>query len=181
YFWASSPDDIHYFLENEQTLYAADMNTLDTHSAVLAARLTARSTDLVCDACKSKGQVNYTGHTKPWCILEGGGMAGKTIDEARTARVAHYKAKRENHDKKRGTTKLTFPLASGSAFTVEGNASTLAAYLASQMGKVLETTPKAEFAGLASDAIPGQLVDVESLEIDAWLALEEELMHHHGA
>ena len=34
----------------------------------------------------------YTGHTKPWCILEEGGMADRTLDKARTTCIVHYKA-----------------------------------------------------------------------------------------
>ncbi|KAG6874761.1 hypothetical protein C0992_006665 [Termitomyces sp. T32_za158] len=86
------PDDIRRFLENEQTLYAANKGMSDTQPTALAARATGRWDDLVCDGCKSRGRPVYTGHTKPWCILEGSGMAGKTLEDARTARLAYYKA-----------------------------------------------------------------------------------------
>lgn len=103
-------------------------------------------------------------------------MAGKTLDEAKAAHVAYYKARKDSRDGKKSTTKLTFTPAGGSAFTVEGDVNTLATYLANQTGKASHTTPKVEFAGLASDMTPDFLTDVESLEIDAWIALEEESM-----
>lgn len=167
------PNDIRRFLENEQTLYTADWGMPDTQPAALVARSTGRG-DLVCDACKAKGRGNYTGHTKPWCILDGGGMAGKTLDEAKAAHLAHYKAKREGRDKKKGSTKLTITPASGSAFTVEGDSDTLATYLATHASKMPTTVSKSEFAGLVSDTIPGHLETAEGMEIDAWIVLEEE-------
>ncbi|KAG5725581.1 Copia protein [Termitomyces sp. T112] len=168
------PDDIRRFLQNEQTLYAADKGMADTQLTALAAWTQSKRDDLVCDNCKSCGQPVFTGHTKPWCILEGGGMAGKTLEDARVARLAHYKAKRENHDKKKGPTKLTVTPAGGSAFTVEGDPDALAAYIASRTSKSADVAVKTEFAGLAADNVPDALVDVESLEIDTWIALEEE-------
>ncbi|KAG6880673.1 hypothetical protein C0995_004989 [Termitomyces sp. Mi166 len=101
-------------------------------------------------------------------------MEGKTIEESRKARLAHYKNQRKEKDKKK-TSKVTFTPSGGSAFTLEGNSETIAAYLATQTGKT-SFTSKTEFAGLAADAISPiePLSEVEALEMDAWIAMEEE-------
>lgn len=88
--------------------------------------------------------------------------------------MAHYKAKQDGREKKKGTTKLTITPAGSSAFTIEGDSDTLAAYIAGQTGKSTGVTTKNEFAGLVSDEIPGTLSAAESYEIDTWIALEEE-------
>ncbi|KAG5721537.1 hypothetical protein E4T56_gene13114 [Termitomyces sp. T112] len=152
------PDNICCFLENEQMLYAVDKGLADTQLTALAAQTQT-----------------FMGHTKPWCILEGGGMAGKTLEDARLAHLAHYKAKRESHNNKKGPTKLTVMPAGGSAFTVKGNPNALAAYIASQTGKSVGIATKAKFVGLASNDVSDALADVESLEINTWIVLEEEL------
>lgn len=101
-------------------------------------------------------------------------MEGKTAEESKKARLAYYDAQRKEKDKKK-TSKITFTPAGGSAFTLEGDSDTIAAYLATQSTKVTASS-KAEFAGLVSDSIPGgSLTEVEGLEIDAWITLEEEL------
>lgn len=76
------PDEIRRFLENEQTLYAADKGMTDSQPTALAAWTPNRRDNLICNSCKAQGRSTFTGHTKPWCILEGGGMAGKSIEEA---------------------------------------------------------------------------------------------------
>ncbi|KAG6885835.1 hypothetical protein C0992_004874 [Termitomyces sp. T32_za158] len=67
--------------------------------------------------------------------------------------------------------------AGGSAFTLEGDPETIAAYLAMKGASARsDTLPKQEFAGLAADTVPmtSSLVKVEDLEIYAWIMLEEE-------
>ncbi|KAG6885464.1 hypothetical protein C0995_009266 [Termitomyces sp. Mi166 len=117
-------------------------------------------------ACKAQKRPMhvYTGHTAPWCILEGGGMAGKTTEESKWARLAHYDNIRK--DKGKRISKVTFTPAGSSAFTLEGDPETIAAYLATK--GLLTALAKQEFAGLASDNIPsaGALTTIEDLEID---------------
>ncbi|KAG6898666.1 hypothetical protein C0993_005291, partial [Termitomyces sp. T159_Od127] len=96
-------------------------------------------------------------HTKLWCIL---------VDDTRVACLAHYKAKRENHNKKKGPAKLTVMLAGGTTFTVKGNPDALVVYIASQTGKSISAAAKTEFAGLASDDVPDDFATAESLEIN---------------
>ncbi|KAG6863283.1 hypothetical protein C0993_012199, partial [Termitomyces sp. T159_Od127] len=101
-----------------------------------------------------------------WCILEGGAMEGKTLEKSKKACLAYYNKK--NKDKKETSEIMFTSTGGGSAFTLEGDSDTIAAYLASQTAKSSSST-KGEFAGLASDAIPsiGTLRDIEELEIDA--------------
>ena len=67
------------------------------------------------------------------------------------------------------------PIEGGSAFTLEGDSDTIAAYLALKIAK-LSPSVKKKFAGLASDTIPltGTLQDIKDLEINAWIAEDEE-------
>lgn len=102
----------------------------DTQPTVLAMKTTNWWDNLVCDSCKSQGRPVYTGHTKLWCILDGGEMAGKMLDEAQMAWLSYYKTWRDNCNKKKETMKLTITPAGGSAFTVEGDLSALAVYIA---------------------------------------------------
>ncbi|KAG5732007.1 Copia protein [Termitomyces sp. T112] len=119
--------------------------------------------------------------TALWCILEGGGMAGKSIEESKKACLAFYDSKRKEREKRdKAVSKITFTPAGSSVFTLEGDPATIAAYLAMQAPKTATTdAPKAEFAGLGYDTLPavGFLADAEGLEFDTQIALEEE----HGS
>lgn len=99
-------------------------------------------------------------------------MAGKTLDELKAACIVHYKAKRKTKDKKKGVSKFTFTPAGRAAFTVEGDSDVLAAYISSLASKVQGGTVRAEFAGLTADYT--KLAETESLEVNAWVTLEEE-------
>ncbi|KAG5735106.1 Copia protein [Termitomyces sp. T112] len=179
------PTEIRLFLEGEQTLLEADKSpSIPIDSALAAAPGKAsQSKDITCMACKACQHPAhiYTGHTVPWCILEGGGMAGKSIKESKKARLAFYDGKWKEREKRdKAVSKMTFTPAGGSIFTLEGNPATIAAYLAMQAPKTATTdAPKAEFTGLGYNTLPavGFLADVEGLEFDAWIVLEEE----HGS
>lgn len=136
-----------------------------------------RTKNITCMACKThKCPAHvYTDHTAPWYILEGSGMARKSVKESKKACLAFYNNKQKERKKKTKTTsKIMFTLARGSAFTLEGDPMNIAAYLAMQTPKTV-STPAAEFAGLGSNVLPaaGLLADVEGLEFDAWVVLEE--------
>lgn len=88
------PTEIRRFLEGKQMFINADKTS--PGDVVLAAVPTVKNSryaKLVCEGCKSRGWSNFTGHTLPWCILDRGGMAGKTVKESRTAQIVHFKAK----------------------------------------------------------------------------------------
>ncbi|KAG5732243.1 Copia protein [Termitomyces sp. T112] len=175
---------IRLFLEGEQTLLEVDKSpSVPTDSALATAPGKAsqsKVTSAACKACQCPAYI-YTGHTAPWCILEGGGMAGKSIKELKKVCLAFYDGKWKEREKRdKAVSKITFTPAGGSAFTLEGDPVTIAAYLAMQAPKTAMTNaPKAEFAGLGYDTLPyaGFLADAEGLEFDVWIALEEE----HGS
>lgn len=166
------PMEIRCFLEGEQTLIDADRgspaSTTDPTPTVLAVN-GLKYEKLICTGYKSRNHPNYMGHTVQWCILEGGGMEGKTIEKLRKARIAKAK------EKKKTTLKFTITPTGGSAFTIEGDSNTIAAYITSQ-GKPT-TSLKNEFTGLASDVLPSSasIEDIEDLEFDMLIVLEEEI------
>ncbi|KAG5348155.1 hypothetical protein C0989_010909, partial [Termitomyces sp. Mn162] len=147
---AYGPNDICRFLEVEQTLIDANKSNpaaADTSPTAFMAK-TSRYEKLVCSGCKSRNRSNFLGYTVPWCILEGSGMARKTVEELRTAWIVHYNAQRKAKGRGKAASRVTITLAGGSAFTVEGDSDVIAAYIAMHKGSA---TPKAEFAGLASN------------------------------
>ncbi|KAF5386082.1 hypothetical protein D9615_002562 [Tricholomella constricta] len=85
--------DIRRYLENEQTLINGDKADATGATAFAAKPQSNRRTELICSKCLERGRP-AKGHTKEWCILEGGGQEGKTLDESRAARHAHYNARR---------------------------------------------------------------------------------------
>lgn len=167
------PTEIRRFLEGEQTLIDADKpNSTEVVLATTPASKSSKYSRLICEGCKSKGRPNFIGHTLPWCILEGGGMAGKTVEESRTARIAHFKAK--DRDRKKSSSKVTITPSGGSAFTLEGDPDLIAAYMTARESKTLPPA-KTEFAGLTSDVLPTATIEeVEELEFNALVVLEEE-------
>jgi len=70
----------------------SDANSSAPTSIALAARSTPKNnksrTTNYCTGCKQPG------HTHPYCIREGGGMAGKTIEESKAQRRKDYEASR---------------------------------------------------------------------------------------
>jgi hypothetical protein len=65
-------------LENEQWIIASDQKR--TEATVLAAQnLQPKRTTILCSNCKKPG------HVPNYCVANGGGMAGKSIDEAKEA------------------------------------------------------------------------------------------------
>ncbi|KAG6883659.1 hypothetical protein C0992_008185, partial [Termitomyces sp. T32_za158] len=103
-------------------------------------------------------------------------MAGKTVEESRTAWIAHYDAQRKAKGKGKTASRVTIMPAGGSAFTVEGDSEVIAAYITTHTGPA---APRAEFAGLASDVFPAaaSLESIKTLEFDfdTLLAFEEEI------
>ncbi|KAG5715017.1 hypothetical protein E4T56_gene10377 [Termitomyces sp. T112] len=116
------PTEIRLFLEGEQTLLEVDKSpSVPIDSALAAAPGKAsRSKDITCMACKAYQRPAhiYTGHMALWCILEGGGMAGKSIEESKKACLAFYNGKRKEREKRdKAVSKITFIPAGGSVFT----------------------------------------------------------------
>ncbi|KNZ81023.1 hypothetical protein J132_03012 [Termitomyces sp. J132] len=138
------PTEIRLFLEGEQMLLEVDKSpSVPIDSALAAAPGKASwSKDITCTACKAcqHSAHIYTSHTVPWCILEGGGMAGKSIEELKKVCLAFYDSKQKEREKRdKAVSKITFTPAGGSMFTLEGNPVTIAAYLAMQVPKTAMT------------------------------------------
>jgi len=79
-----SSSKIFALLENEQRILDADTKRTTSGEAIaLTSQSRSRRRPIpTCSNCKKSG------HTAAYCISEGGGMAGKTIDESRDARRA---------------------------------------------------------------------------------------------
>ena len=157
------PSDIMRLLENEQRLRDSGRSAASSLSTALTAR--ANPSAPTCSNCKKQG------HTADYCIAQGGGMAGKSLDESRRAqREAKLKGKKSSTQPNKGvsqkgkqTVTMTYP-----------DGRTFIAYIDNN-----DTAPEAnstEFAGLAS--VDGHTVetsdDLSIVEYDGWLALEEE-------
>ncbi|KAG5725296.1 Copia protein [Termitomyces sp. T112] len=169
------PTKIRCFLEGEQMLIDADKSS--STDIVLAAVQTLKHSKyarLMCDGCKSRSRLNFTGHTQLWCILEGGGMAGKTMEESRAACLASFRVR--DKDKKKSNSRITVMPSGGSTFTIKGDLDFIATYMAAREGQTMQPA-ETEFVGLAFDALPstGSIDEVEMLEFDTLIVLEEEL------
>lgn len=113
-------EEIRHFLESEQMLINADKPVnADVVLAAASGEKGSKYAKLICEGCKLWNRPNFTGHTLPWCILKGGGMARKTIKESRKAWLAHYKLK--GKDVKKPNSRVTVTPLGGSAFTLEGD------------------------------------------------------------
>ena len=162
-------EDILLLLETEQALRDADTlkrsrNNHAIESTALAAQTkTSKSNNApTCSGCKR------TGHTNEYCIMPGGGMAGKTIAESIAARKKDRESKKggNNNSQTSGKVSVTMRDASGKAFIIQVDP-----------GDVSMPTPAAEFAGIASDAIPNTdalALSIEQVEYEGWFAFEEE-------
>ena len=152
-------------LENEQGLRDADLmkknrnNYSTVESTVLAAQTQSKSHSApTCSVCKR------TGHMNAYCVMPGGGMAGKTISESIATRKKDRESKKGggNNAQTPGKVSVTMRDSSGKAFIVH-------------VDPVDISTPtvNAEFAGIASDTIP-ETASIETVEYEGWLVFEEE-------
>ncbi|KAJ7599136.1 hypothetical protein C8J56DRAFT_881639 [Mycena floridula] len=66
--------------------------------AKVVSATTSSSSSSGCRNCASKG-IAITRHQNKYCILEGGGMAGKTIEEARSQRLSDKDAREQKRKK----------------------------------------------------------------------------------
>ncbi|KAF8811155.1 hypothetical protein BYT27DRAFT_7090142 [Phlegmacium glaucopus] len=78
------PHHITSYIASDTQLLLGNANRIDTPSGSSAIALTTRPAPggqepVICSNCKKKH------HTEPYCIVLGGGMAGKTIEESRAA------------------------------------------------------------------------------------------------
>src|SRR5271155_17684 len=170
----SSPytaNDLIKFMEQEYQLMLGDLQREGkTESTVaLAAQTASKGKNRpFCSNCKREG------HTGPYCITTGGGMAGRMIEESKEARRKDREAK---------ASKTTTAPSAGSAdsrvkVSIKGSDGRAYVLLAdpSSITPVVDTTnqsPK-EFAGLAS--ITSDTLSLDNLEYHGFLAaIQEEI------
>ena len=136
-----------------------------------AIALTAQSSSkgkqaIICSNCKRPG------HTAPWCICPGGGMAGKMIEESKEAR-------RKDKDSKSSTPNSSgaTPAASSTRVPVSVKGQDGRAYLMlmdpSSLTPVVDPAPKLnEFAGIAS--ISADSITTDDIEYHGFMASIQE-------
>ncbi|KAK0468819.1 hypothetical protein IW261DRAFT_1573431 [Armillaria novae-zelandiae] len=88
------------------------------------------------------------GHTMPYCVVEGGGMEGKTIDESRAAKKCDREAKRGGDQSKKSTLSIVKDNA-GKAYLFDPTAGSITPISISDASPQSE---KMEFTTLTSDA-----------------------------
>ena len=162
-------EDILLLLETEQALCDADtLKCSRNNHTIEPTALTAQTKNLkshnvpTCSICKR------TGHTNTYCVMQGEGMAGKTITELIAACKKDRESKKEgnNNSPAPGKVSVTMRDASGKAFIIQVDP-----------GDISMPTPSTEFAGFASDNISGVdalALSIEQVEYEGWFAFEEE-------
>ncbi|KAG6847667.1 hypothetical protein H0H93_006652, partial [Arthromyces matolae] len=129
------PSHIWRFLENEQYLLSSEgtgttTDSLPSDTTALPRPSNRHSACLVCKSCKAANRPTFRGHTRQWCVKEGGGMYGKSLEESRRARAAHYDALwKAKTEKEKGTSKIIVTAPSGGTFTIEGDSDAIAAFI----------------------------------------------------
>ena len=155
-------------LETEQALRDADTlkcscNNLLIESIALTTQTKSLKSNNIptCSTCKR------TGHTSLYCIMPGGGMAGKMIAES----IAACKKDREN--KKDGNSGST----PGKVSVTMRDSSRKAFIIQVDPVNVSMPTPTAKFAGIASDNILENetlATPIEQVKYEGWFVFEEE-------
>ena len=157
------------YLEQDLQLLLRDEQCTGTANAIaLSAQSTHKHGGMysspLCSNCK------HPGHTANWCIHTGGGMAGKSIEEAQAAcRKAAKDKSEKSKDSKDPKQKisLSFKDVNGHAFIAYINTDTVTA---------TSSTTTTEHANLAavddtpSLNIPASLNTIETVEYEGWLA-----------
>ena len=162
-------ENILLLLETEQALRDADSSKRNRNNQIIESTALAAQTKPskshnapTCSVCKR------TGHTNTYCVMQGGGMAGKTITESIAARKKDKENKKDgnNSSQTSGKVSVTMRDASGKAFIIQVDP-----------GDVSMPVMASEFVGIASDNIPNHetlAASIEQVEYEGWFALEEE-------
>ena len=170
-----TPDHLIKFLEQEYQMLMGEKQRNSKGDAIaLAAQSSSKGKQaLTCSNCKRSG------HTVPWCIRPGGGMAGKTIEESKEAR-------RKDKDSKSGSANSSVPASSTSPARVQVSVKGQdgRAYLMlmdpSSLTPVVNSAQKPEeFAGIAS--ISADSISTDDIEYHGFMAtIQEELTEPKG-
>jgi len=140
----------------------SDANSSAPTSIALAARSTPKNNKSrmasYCTGCKASG------HTHPYCIREGGGMAGKTIEESKAQRRKDYEASR-----KKDTGNSSGGGAAAARVAVAHTDPSGKAYISYVDPAVLQqTTENPAYANLASVNADEVVLSTEDLEYRAF-------------
>ena len=166
-----TPDNLIMFMEQEYQMLMGEKQCNSKVDAIaLAAQSSAKGkTALTCSNCKRSG------HTAPWCIRPGGGMAGKMIEESKEAR-------RKDKDSKSGSNSSSNPTPSTSSARVQVSVKGQdgRAYLMlmdpSSLTPIVDSTQKpGEFAGIASISVDS--ITTDNIEYHGFMATIQEEPH----
>ena len=153
------------FLEDKQHLIDANKhqnNPASTPSSIaLSAQNTQANNLVLCSNC------GKCGHQDKYCISQGGGMAGKTIEESKAQR-------RINKDTSKMKSR-TLGTSSGSSQKVcipykDANGQALILKVDANVFQALPAPTSASFAGIASAPTPTESYSTETLEMEGWMA-----------
>jgi len=178
-------------LDLEQQVINAETACSCPTGEALAAKLDSSRTTAFCTNCKRPK------HTADYCVRPGGGLAGKSVDEAmaiqREKRLNSKNHKKTTHNTQSSSSVVTSPLAkdipSKSGLPILRDSQNCAYILDSASGQAFllssDATPhatEAHFSGLATDDIADIVAhtmspaDIEEYAGAAWLDLQEELV-----
>ena len=150
-------------LEDKQRLI--DVNKCQNNPAATPSSIVLSAQDtnniILCSNCGKRG------HKDRYCISQGGGMAGKTIEESKTQ---HQLDKEASRSKTRapGT-----PSASSQKVRIpykDANRQALILEVNVNIFQAIPTSTSASFAGIASTPIPTELYSTEALKLEGWMA-----------
>jgi len=157
--------DLQLLLGNEQCTGTADAIALAAQSTHKRGGMCSSP---LCNNCK------HPGHTADWCIRTGGGMAGKSIEEAQ---ATCRKVAKDKSEKLRGSKDpkqkifLSFKDANGHTFIAHIDADTVTA---TSSATTTEHANLATVDDTPSLDIPASLNTIETVECEGWLACLDE-------
>ena len=165
-------EQIMLYLEQDLQLLLGDEQRSGTADAVaLAAQSSQR-----CGACSLPecSNCHWTGHTADFCVRAGGGMAGKSIDEAQAAKRRGLREKQEKPKDSKNTkpkVALSFKDSNGQAFITHVNMDNITMMNTST---VTSSTVHANLASIDFDSpslnLPIHLTGIENVEYEGFLA-----------
>ena len=151
------------FLEDKQRLIDVNKRQNNPTATPSSIALSAQDTNniILCSNCGKRG------HKDRYCISQGGGMAGKTIEESKTQHRLNKEASRLK-TRAPGTSsassqkvRIPYKDANGQVLILEVDVNIFQAIPAST---------SASFAGIASTPVPTEPYSTEALELEGWMA-----------
>ena len=163
-----NPDHLIKFLEQEyQMLMGEKQCNIKGDAIALAAQSSSKGKQtLTCSNCKRSG------HTAPWCIRPGGGMAGKTIEESKEARRKEKDSKSGSADSSNATSSTPSARVQVSVKGQDGRAYLMLMDPCSLTPIVDSAKKPSEFAGIAS--ISADSITTDEIEYHGFMATIQE-------